>query len=47
MSQQNLIMSKIIHIYIYIYIYIYIEMLDCGESNNIVEISGKFEKSNT
>ena len=26
-----------------IYIYIYIEMIDCGESDNIIEIFGKLD----
>ena len=35
------------HIYIYIYIYIYRESVDFGESDKIVKISGKVDKSNT
>ena len=35
-----------VYIYIYIYIYIYFEMIDCGESDNIIEICGKLDKSN-
>ena len=34
-------------IYIYIYIYIYVEMIDCGESDKMMKISGKMDKSNT
>ena len=40
--------------YIYIYacasiwvIYMYIEMIDCGESNSMIEICEKLDKSNT
>ena len=29
-----------------IYIYIYVEMIDCGESDGMIEISGKLNKSN-
>ena len=33
--------------YIYIYIYTYIEMIDCGESDSMIEIYGKLDKSST
>ena len=32
---------------IYIYIYIYNEMMGCGESNGMIEICRKLDKSNT
>ena len=35
------------HTYTYIYIYIYIEMIDCDESDYMIEICGKLDKSNT
>ena len=36
-----------IYAYIYICICIYGEMVDFGESNKIIKISGKMDKSNT
>ena len=36
-----------LHIYIYIYIYIFVVMTDCGESDNMIEICGKLDKSNS
>ena len=35
------------YIYIYIYIYIYVGMVDFGESNEMIKISGKVDKLNT
>ena len=32
---------------VYIYIYIYIEMVDFGESDKMIKIRGKVDKSNT
>ena len=36
-----------IYTYMYIYIYIYIEMIDFDEADNMIEIWGKLDKSNT
>ena len=30
-----------------IYIYIYVEMIDCGESDSMIEICESLDKSNT
>ena len=34
-------------IYIYIYIYVCVEMVDCGEYDKKIKISGKMDKSDT
>ena len=38
---------EVFYIYIYIYIYIYVEMIEWGESDSMIEICGKLDKSNT
>ena len=34
-------------IHIHTYIYIYIDIIDCGESDSMIEICWKLDKSNT
>ena len=41
-------LNTVILLYIiYIYIYIYVKMIDCGESDNMIEICGKLYKPKT
>ena len=41
-------LSLSLSLYIYIYIYIYkVEMIDCGESESMIEICRRLDKSNT
>ena len=51
MTLQFLFEAKIVdglkYIYIYIYIYIYSRMVDVGESDKMMKISGKMDKSDT
>ena len=35
------------HTHTHIYIYIYVEMIDCGESDSMIEGCGRLNKSNT